>query len=264
MNPFDWSGPEFLALYVAVLIGAIGIAIGLRWLLRLPACEPPAEALELSPYLLAYLAGGARRAIDTVIVRLMRSRSLALDADTGKLCQQGDSPSPKANKLKRVVYAAAGPKPGKHINDIHAAAAAVADQMREPLKSFGLVLTAGEAVTLRLTSAAVIILAGLFGLAKVIIGVARDRPVGFLRGLLVLTLIVAVVFVIKRPFRSRRGDTLLRRLRHDNAALQYAAGRSVNRLADTDLVLALGLFGLSVLAAGPLRNAYTSLLAARL
>jgi len=127
-----------------------------------------------------------------------------------------------------------------------------------------LLLTAGEAAVLRLTSAGVVLLAGLFGLTKVFLGVARDRPVGFLIALLILTLIVAVAFLGKRPFRSRRGDALLGRLRQDNAALEYAAGRSVHRLADSDLVLALGLFGLSALAAGPLRHAYTSLLAARL
>jgi hypothetical protein len=116
---------------------------------------------------------------------------------------------------------------------------------------------------IRLACAGVVFLAFLFGLVKVFVGVARGRPVGFLIALLVVTAIVAIVFLVKGPFRTRRGDGLLRRLRDDNAALEYAAGRRVAGLSDDDLVLSLGLFGLGVLAVGPLSATYTSLMNAQ-
>ncbi len=62
MNPLDWTGPEFLQLYVAVLIIAIIAAVTLRWWLRGPGGAVPAGFLEDYPYEAAYLSGGERRA----------------------------------------------------------------------------------------------------------------------------------------------------------------------------------------------------------
>jgi uncharacterized protein (TIGR04222 family) len=262
MNPLDWEGPAFLALYLVLLPAAIAAAVVLRWLLRLPADEPPAEAFDLPPYAIAYLTGRERLAVDTAIVRLLHRGALAVDAATGKLSQRGDRPA-GGPELERVVYAAAGSENSKHINEVHTAAAPVAGQPREQLEGLGLLLSDSAATRIRLASAGVVCLAFVLGLVKVFVGVARGRPVGFLIVLLVVTAIVAIVFLVKRPFRTRRGDGLLRRLRDDNAALEYAAGRRVAGLSDDDLVLSLGLFGLGVLAVGPLSATYTSLMNAQ-
>src|SRR5207244_1758807 len=69
----------------------------------------------------------------------------------------------------------------------------------------------------------------------------------------------ASAFFATRPHRTRRGDLVLSRLKHENAALEFAAKRSGRMLSDGDLAMALGLFGMSILAAGPLANAYRAL-----
>ena len=223
MNPFDWEGPAFLALYLVVLPTAIVVAIALRWMLRLPADEPPAEANDLSPYEIAYLAGRERLAVDNAIVRLMRRGALAVDAATGKLSQRGELPA-EALELEKVVFFAAGREPGKHINEVHTAAASVAGKPREQLEGFGLLVNDNDATVIRLAAAGVVFLAFLFGLVKVFVGVSRERPVGFLIALLVVTAIAAAAVSKSTALRSSAGTGLP--ARRNSAATWIASGRA--------------------------------------
>ena len=47
MNPLNWSGPEFLALYVLLLVLSLKAGVALRWGLRQPG-GPPGEVLRLA------------------------------------------------------------------------------------------------------------------------------------------------------------------------------------------------------------------------
>src|SRR5437879_3122915 len=60
MNPFELSGPDFLGFYTAAVACGVVVAVVLRWWLRRPGGEPEMETLDLSPYEVAYLAGGGR------------------------------------------------------------------------------------------------------------------------------------------------------------------------------------------------------------
>ena len=82
MNPFDLTGPEFLLLYKWVAIAAVCIGLVARGALRQPSDDPSHEALDLTPYEVAYLSGGARLAIDSAIVRLVHRELLAIDASS--------------------------------------------------------------------------------------------------------------------------------------------------------------------------------------
>src|SRR5262249_37307681 len=100
----------------------------------------------------------------------------------------------------------------------------------------------------------------VLGLMKINVGVSRGRPVGFLVVLCVLTGIVALALLIKRPHRSRRGDRALARLKGENAALRHAPRSLSTRVSADDLALAVALFGTAVLVGGPLADLRTALM----
>ena len=79
INPLDLRGPEFLLLYLLLLVAAGCAAVILRWALRLPADEPVGEDVRLGPYEVAYLAGGEQLAADAAIASLVQRRVLAVD-----------------------------------------------------------------------------------------------------------------------------------------------------------------------------------------
>jgi hypothetical protein len=85
------------------------------------------------------------------------------------------------------------------------------------------------------------------GVVKVWAGIERGKPVGFLIAVLVVLLVVAVICFLGRPFRSRRGDRLLAKLRQDNAALKCNTTARPDGLLGSDISLALGLFGVGIL-----------------
>ena len=80
MNPFDLRGPDFLVVYLVVFAVVMALAGLLRWYLRLPGGEPQLEVTELSPYEIAYLAGGENLAVNAAIARLVHDDALALRA----------------------------------------------------------------------------------------------------------------------------------------------------------------------------------------
>lgn len=263
MNPFDLPGPRFLELYALVLGVAVVLACMVRWLMRLPADDPGAEATDLEPYEAAYLAGGARRAIETAIVRLVRRKALVFEGTGGRL-KNGDGQLKDAHPLEGWICAVAGGAPGKTAGDLQHSAVREAEKLSDGLLARGLLVRRPQAARLRLVSSLMVIAVGVFGLIKLVVGLERHRPVGFLAALLVGTAVVAVIFFFKMPFRSRRGDKALAHLQHENAALAFAAGRRAGELGDTDLLLAMGLFGSAVLVGGPLAHLQSALLAPRI
>jgi uncharacterized protein (TIGR04222 family) len=255
MNPLDLSGPEFLSFYVAVLGASAGVALVLRWLLRLPSAEPGEDVPELTPYEAAYLGGGPDLAVHAAIANLAHRRVLAVQPVERKVSVQDLLPS-GAHRLERRIYHAAGE--GETISQVRADASTVVDKLRKRLQEDGLILADERATVIRFFSGLLLALVTLLGLAKIVVGLERGRPVGFLVALTFVSLGVAIVFFTKRPLRSRRGDQVLARLQEQNAALRSAAGSRPEQLAAEDLVLALGLFGMGIIATGPVADVRTA------
>jgi hypothetical protein len=77
MNPLDWTGPNFLALYVALIVAIALIGFLLRSIGPHDPM-PDAEAEKLDPYEIAFLAGGWPAAIHAAVTSLVhRGRILA-------------------------------------------------------------------------------------------------------------------------------------------------------------------------------------------
>jgi uncharacterized protein (TIGR04222 family) len=142
------------------------------------------------------------------------------------------------------------------------------------LKRFGLVLSSSDEWKVRLIPAGFMTPLLMFGVAKVAIGIDRNRPVVWLIMLCVLTFVIAFGFLASRAFRSRKGDDVLKGLavKYESlkdpmnaqaevslAAMERHAEQRVDTsrktpVAEVGLPLAVALFGPVVLSDGPFND----------
>src|SRR5262245_8754633 len=168
MNPFDLPGPQFLGLYVVLFMAVVGVAAGLRWYWRRPIDEPPPEALDLSPYEVAYLAGGPQLAVNAAIARLVQQGALAARASERKLTRkEGPAPSGSAAALEKAVYHSVDQHTGDEIKTVRDKAAAALDPIRQRLQDLGLVVADDQAATARWAPFLLVLAVAVFGAIKI-------------------------------------------------------------------------------------------------
>ncbi|HYH94701.1 TIGR04222 domain-containing membrane protein [Hyalangium sp.] len=239
MNPLDWQGPEFLSLYALLLAGGFLVALWVRHLLRLPAGEPLDLGRRQDPYEVAAL-DGPDTLIEAVVAALFHRNALRIE---GRRIATGDTLPEDALPIERSVFecAAAG---NVTLEELRRALSPDIENYRRRLAKKGLVLDEFRAAPARLLPSLAYGSFLLLGVAKVLVGLSRDRPVLF------LVLIVAfgsLGFLVlgSRPWRTRLGDTTLKLLREEHEALRTTAmaGDSTRVLKPQELALAVGLYG---------------------
>lgn len=240
MNPLDWRGPEFLWLFVALMVLAFALATYLRWRLRLPAEKPPREALDLEPYEVAFLKGGEKTVAFAALGRLVREQQVEIDLDSGKL-----EPRPLAAPLPAVeeaVYRAVRPEVPITLAKAQEAVLPFLEPIRRQLVGLGLLVDEEDGARARWLPLLAIAPVFLLGCAKVWVGLSRDRPVTILVWLCASLLAVALLVFGRQVHRSRCGDQALELIENTSSALRYQAERGSAYLAGGDLLLALALF----------------------
>lgn len=250
MNPFDLIGPEFLVLYAGLAVITLAGAFFFRWYLRQPGGAASPGALDLDAYQTAYLAGGPNLVVQAAFTRLVREGHLAV-AVQSRTIAAGTELSQQAHPVEQSVYQASARR-SYSLHDLRSCAEDKLEILARGLEETGLSITPGQAWAARLLPALLLWGLTLFGAIKIGVGLARGRPIGFLLAGCVATFAVGLIFLCRRPWRSRRGDAALAELRRDHAALGTAARSNSDRLNGADLALALGLFGVGVLGAGAL------------
>jgi uncharacterized protein (TIGR04222 family) len=249
MNPFDLPGPTFLRLYLAVLGGAAAGCLIVRWLLRSPGGAVDVFSFEPNPYEAAYLSGGPVRALHAAVANLVQRGLLAVDIN-GKLTKSGTLSS-RAWDLEREIFSAANRGAMPYLQDFEPSKIRSIEAIHDRLESLGLVISEGNSKIVRTVPLLMMLGVAVFGGIKILVGLTRGRPVGFLVVLCIAAVIVAIVFYFREPRRSRRGDRVWRQLRRENSALKSTAEHSEQPLTGADLALAFGLFGIGALGAGP-------------
>jgi uncharacterized protein (TIGR04222 family) len=156
-------------------------------------------------------------------------------------------------RVEGVLGRLAQPRPGATAAALVAAARPALAPVEDQLRRLGFVMTDDQVRNVRTLPVLIVLAAAILGGVRLLFGMAAGRPVGYLIALLVLTLIVALLF-LRRPTtpRTHRGDLVVRGLRQANAALRTNAVAAAAGLAGADLALAVGLWGPGVLSGGPL------------
>jgi uncharacterized protein (TIGR04222 family) len=246
-NPFDWMGPDFLQLYMVLFAVAYLLGWGLRYRLKVPL-PGNVPAANLDPYEVTYLIAGPRRTVEAAVAELVRQGALAL-GPTGQLAPSAASYSGRHDFERRVFQLV--PRFGVSFLALLGSAGFALKSVEQSLIAKGLVMAEPAWRRATLVPLAVCALPIVAGAVKVSIGVSRDRPVGDLIGLCVLSAIVSLVSFARRPYRSRYGDGVYRDLTARYAFLQGASMDSIvaNAGPDSDdFAIAVGLYGTSILA----------------
>lgn len=230
LGPLDLPGGPFLQLYGILL--AMTLVAGLiipRWLRPEGRTPRNTDTDEL-----AYLAGGSARYGDAVVSRMLAKRLLVID--TGDRFQAAKVPG--ETPVERNVMALSQPARWRAIEHV---VARHADGVRARLVDNDLLMDAATALQMRFWQTLPYFLLIGLGIAKLIVGEARHRPVGFLVMLLVLTAVLAVFRFAVVDRRTRAGIEVL-----DTARQRADRIRRAPASDETDLAVAL--FGTAVLA----------------
>ncbi|HKQ03625.1 MAG TPA: TIGR04222 domain-containing membrane protein [Blastocatellia bacterium] len=248
INPLDMPGPQFLKLYVVLMIVAAILARLLKRALVSPRWSDQRH-INLDPYEAAYLRGGARQAIDAAIAMLAQRQLLKVSRSAHTVSTSGPLPA-GAHWFEQAVHHTISPTSARQINDIRSSSLLTphTDRLASQLQQWGLIPGHQHWITARTVSGLLMLAVLLLGVVKVFVGVSRNRPVGFLVFLCIVTGIITLVVINSRPARTRLGDQALTQLRGESAALQMAARTRPERLASGDVALAIGLFGIEALA----------------
>ncbi len=234
LGVFDWTGGPFLLLYITLLaiVVLLGVIIPAR--MRPEGRRRPVT----DPEQLAYLAGGSTRLADTVTARLLAAKALVV-GDKGKLDILSRN---AATAAETGILALSAPLDWARIER---AVRPEATRIHSDLERAGLMLDRGERVNLRYWALLPYAMLLMFGATKLAIGVERDRPVGFLIALLVVTAILALI----------RAGTIARLTRAGTEAL-VTARKNADRIRraprSAEAGLAVALFGTAVLAGSEL------------
>lgn len=237
MNPFDLTGPPFLTLYLALLIAAVVAGILIPRALRPPGREARLDDADA----LAWLAGGRARFVDGVVARLLARGALVL------VGRERFAPVPGASGTSAVEHAALAAREPTRWGELEQRVRPYAEPIERQLRAAGLLMTADERASLRFRSTLPYALLIAFGATKHLIGEARERPVGFLTVLLVLTTIAAIMRWFTVDTRTRAGIDLVR-------DRQRSASRLKRAPTNEEFGIAVALFGTGVLAGSALAD----------
>lgn len=207
LNPFNWYGTEFLFLFWALCATLLPLACWVRYRGRGPA-EVYAGELP-SPYALARLAQRGRLVADSALAALAYEGRLAFSASN--IVRRTAQPAPTNTyelSLWREIAPTGSPLAQTRQWGLSANNAALR-ALDEELAAAGLVLPAPERQRLNRLPLVTAAALGAFGLIKVLVGLNRDRPVGFLVMSLIGLAIATGVTLFYGPWATGRGTTVL-------------------------------------------------------
>lgn len=248
-SPVD--GPTFLGLAAGMGLFVHGLAAAWRWWLCGPGPQG-AGASEPSPdpFAVAYLAGGAMHAIDTALVSLAHQGAAEPNPQTLQWRRTGPL-SPDAHPWERLVHGNLPEEGETSITVLQSGLKGPLERLRAELEGQGMLVSPRKAVLARwlpsLLAWSVPIVIGI----RFLHGLDHQKPVGGLVALGVVSLGAALAFSIP-PHRSRRGRAVLSRWRRNQAKPSPLALAREAALRPSALALAVGLYGLDVLAGTPL------------
>ncbi|ONH22130.1 hypothetical protein BL253_36615 [Pseudofrankia asymbiotica] len=254
------SGPAFAVGYlVALVLVALGVML-VRWRLRAPAVGSPVwpprrSDAGLAPEELAFLAGGARRAVETTVVALREQGLAASGAGTGRVVTAGAPGPGTLTPFQRAVRDRSGAAAGVRMSTLTSMVvnSPATDDLRRRLVGLGLVVTPARARMHRKFAwwpTAFLVV----GFIRLVTGASRHHPVGVLAVELILTVVIAIVAALRTRFEvlTSRGRGLLATARRVSTPLRtgslpgqraqaYALfGAAAIWAADSDLARQLG------------------------
>lgn len=210
-NPLNYNGSEFLSFYFQLSILVILLACGLRYYLRLPSESPMQPPNNLDAYEVAYLVDGNKRVFDTAIASLFQKGYITIESKLRRIYWTGS-----IEKLSHPIEKAVAEmlQSYTYIDSIPKSKLSATQAIRDRLQNWDLLVKPQQAFIAKIyPSILIACLLGL-GIAKILVGLSRGKPVGILIAMCVIVAIIGLVFSQKAVHRSRYGDRFLSNLRN--------------------------------------------------
>jgi uncharacterized protein (TIGR04222 family) len=249
LNVFDWRGSDFLKFFGCWSVAVFLIAGLLRWKLRESVLYR--RDLPDDPYLIALLTGGERQAEDAALTKLAAAGVVEIGDGTNPTVRRLMPDRPDMHLFESAVAEVIGSAMSTDIKTTRLMMGTHIAAMQKELVARGWVLSPERMRLARWMPLSVSLLVAGVGILKLIIGLMRDRPVGYLAEGIVVTALLAVFFFGRRPWRTTAGDEVVKALRKRHGAMKSNRAWAARSEALAGLPLAVGLFGLSALAATP-------------
>jgi uncharacterized protein (TIGR04222 family) len=208
-RPWGLSGPDFLALYVAALALLVTYGVLLRVRVRRPARPDAVRPVDLAG--LAFLIAGPRRVAEVAIARLLETG--ALRAARGG--QVSAATAPAGHPIDAAVLYEAGHIP-RPLDEVvrRVAAGPPVTAIGDALVAQRLLVAPSTVRSVRRRSVLGLHLLLVVGVVRLINGLVQEYAVGYLIGLLILTVIVSLVLSSRKlPARTVHGDRVVRAAR---------------------------------------------------
>jgi uncharacterized protein (TIGR04222 family) len=244
-NVLDLRGPEFLQFFAWLTGGGFAVGLFVRWFYRFPGGDPP-RPVSLDLDHLAVLAGTSRRRVDAALAGMVYAGWLEVDIGTRRLRKIVEPLNGQADAVERSIFNLCS-ESGTRLSDLRQAGVAAAAPIEQKLRSLELVTAPGPrrlAIALPLGVMAFILMVGV---CKIVVGISRNRPVGFLVIFCLFDLLLAAAIFGRVPWRTRRGSVVLGDVLSNELALRTSVKAGGSHLQRTDIVRAFALFGPSVL-----------------
>ena len=251
MNPFDLGGPEFLLLYFCFsLIVILAIAI-----LRRRAESGPAPKIDLGdPYLVAYLRGGEDEALRVAVISLVDRGLLAMDDQIISRADHVTSDMVKHPIEYEVLKKFGDPGEAPSIfkdDDLKS----LIRPYRDKLERAGLMPDAAVRRDRLMRLLLALMALGVVGVIKIVIGLSRERPVGFLVVMMIAAMVIALVSSF--PRLTARGNATLADITNLYSGLRTRVNSFSPGSASAELAMFAAVFGVTALATTPFGYAQT-------
>jgi uncharacterized protein (TIGR04222 family) len=248
VHPYDLRGPDFLFFFLIVAIMAMLIGFTVRAFAR--RCDSFDDSDDLDSYELAYLAGGAGRAVNAAVARLLQAGCLEMTQTRPPMLRTVALDLAGSHPLEQKVSVSAAEDSPVKLRSIHRACFDYFADANDKLRKRGLIVslpaaTVGLAIPL-LTLLGLI----LFAVGKVMVGMDRDKPVAFLVILTIFTTIVGLIAFARPLFRTAAGEAYVNKARHQYRELEHRARLRPEELSPHQLATAFGLWGCGLVATG--------------
>jgi uncharacterized protein (TIGR04222 family) len=240
-NPFGLKGMEFLNTFLwPLLISAIILGLMIRsWMKGSAGDDQP----ELDWADAAFMIGGGKRLLTATIARMVQTGSAVVEDGGKKLDRAGEKPTDllEAGAWKHLPIES---KDFAKLREVSKTVETLYAERELELKENGLLMTQQRRVaTWLLTVLPLVLVVLTCGLPRLVMGLAGNKPSGFLIFTLIASVIAFGILGGITPRRTRRGDRALARLKTENGLLKHAKVSEGNY----DAGMAVALFGTAAL-----------------